>query len=395
MKAFAIIIVPAVIVAVAASCFAGKASHEASGSPENRVLAERNLIHAFMRDLTSSEARSRNHAELNYKDLSDSSSQLLVELLIDAFRVGDPDLQWRVLAHLAYIGPRASPAVPFLIEQTTSKNADIRQRATFAVEKIGPNARQAIPALIRLLDDGDEHVRASSASALRVFGSDARDAVPRLMHNLNDPHFDAQSCAAAALGGIGPEARDAVPALVKLVEGQKGNAARNALWALGRIGPDARQAVPILATLLDHEDKEIRFAAIDTLGLVRPSDAELIREISSRITARDMDLNRHLMDALGRIGSAAVPRLADLVTNENAEISFLAIRSLGDIGPDAKQAVSVLAVALEDRRPAGPRLASAFAPRTVSDWARIALDKIAQKAPLPNQSLKVTGEPTP
>jgi HEAT repeat protein len=180
MKTIAVATVLAVLLVGAGGCLAGESKREASGLAEDQVLRERAQVDAFMEKLTSSKAKIRNRAELNFKDLSDASAQRLVQLLMDAFRTGDADLQGRAIGRLAYVGPRASTAVPFLIEQGGHANADVRCRVAFALEKIGPAAREAIPALIKMLDDPSEHVRAAGASALRVFGREARAAVPRL-----------------------------------------------------------------------------------------------------------------------------------------------------------------------------------------------------------------------
>jgi HEAT repeat protein len=385
------------VLVVGTGCrLAGMTAHENELASEEQALRERNQVYGFMSRLTSSDVKSRNRAGLNFKDLSDPSARLLVHLLIDAFHAGDADVQWRVAAQFANIGPRASPAVPLLVEQSRNANSDIRCRAAFALEKIGPAAREAIPALIHLLDDHNEHVRARSASALRVFGRDAKDAVPSLIRLLDDPHFVARRYAASTLGCIGPEARPAVPALINVVENRRRDDARNAIWALGQMGPDARQAVPILVPLLGHEeretreDRETRLLAIDALGLIRPADENVIRDMAGRIDATDMEWNRHVIDALGRIGMAAVPCLVDLVTNTNAEISVLAIRSLGEMGSEASQAIPALVAALGDRRFGGPEMAAASAPRTVGDWARMALDKIERKKESPGQDLKAT-----
>ncbi|MBA4389069.1 MAG: hypothetical protein C0404_13895 [Verrucomicrobia bacterium] len=397
MKLIAISTVLAVLIVGAGCRVASKFMHEASVPPEDRGLRERNRVYEFMIKLTSSDTESRNHAgdDLKFKELSDSSVHLLVQLLTDAFRVGDPDVQWRAMAHLAYVGPRASPALPFLMEQAHSENAGFRAGAAFALEHIGPDAREAIPALILMLDDKNEHVRASSASALRVFGSDARDAVPRLIRNLSDSYFVARSSAADALGMIGPAAKDAVPHLIKVIEQQKGDPVRSALWALDRIGPAARQAVPVIITMLDHGNRGLRLAAIDALGSIRPTEEDVVHQLAARIVHKDMELNHHIARAMERIGRPAVHTFVKVVTGENAELRVLAIRSLGNIGPDAKQAIPALTGALDDHRAAGPISSAASAPRTVGDWARIALDKIEQKEGPPNQSLKATGEPAP
>lgn len=353
-------------------------------SIQQQHLEERNRIYSYMEKLTSKDTKRRNKARLNFKKLSDSSARHLVQLLIDAFHEGDGDLRRRVVGCLAYIGPRAVSAVPLLIEQARDEKANIRRRAAFALSKIGPAARDAIPSLIEMLRDSDSHARLQAASTLRVFGSDAKEAVPYLITNLEDPYSRARSCAAVALGTIGPPAKEAVPHLIKVLESQKGSVLRNAIWALGQIGPSAVDAAPSIVKMLDHDRRDVRIKAIDALGQIRPNHKATILKLAKLVDREDLELSYHVVKSLELIGKPSVPSLVQLMTYDSPNFRVAVIRSLGNIGPEASQAIPALKEALDDHDPGGPVSAAAFAPRTVADWAAISLRKIQQGRQLPN-----------
>jgi len=350
-------------------------------SIQKQNLEERNLIYAYMAKLTSDDIKVRNRAQLDFKSLSDSSTQHLVELLIDAFQEGDADLQRRVRGCWARIGPRAVPAVPLLINQTRDPSDDVRQGATFTLGKIGSVASNAIPSIIELLKDSDSHVRSEAASALRSFGSQAKDATPYLIANLEDSYYQSRESAACALGTIGPPAKDAVPHLIGVLE--KGTVQGNAVWALGQIGPQAVQAVPVIVRMLGHDRREVRVNAIDALGYIRTDHKPTIQTLVGLVDGRDLVLSQHVMNSLESIGKPALFALVELVSHKSSHIRIAAIRSLGNIGPEASEAIPALKEALDDHEPGGPISCAMVAPRTVADWAKLSLEKIKKKEHAP------------
>jgi HEAT repeat protein len=365
---------------------------ENTHSIQKQNLEEMSLICAYMAKLTSDNRKVRNRAQLDFKSLSDSSTQHLVELLIDAFQEGDANLQGRVRGCWARIGPRAVPAVPLLINQTRDPSPDVRQGATFTLGKIGPAASNAIPSIIELLKDSDSHVRANAASALRAFGSQAKDATPYLIVNLEDSYYQSRESAACALGTIGPPAKEAVPHLIGVLE--KGTVQGNAVWALGQIGPQAVQAVPVIVRMLGHDRREVRINAIDALGHIRTDHKPTIQKLVGLVDGKDSVLSHHVVNSLESIGKPAVFALIELVAHKSAHIRVAAIQSLGNLGHDAHNAIPILRRALDDHEPGGPISCAMFAPRTAADWAKLSLEKI-MKEQEPNKKMQniVTNSP--
>jgi HEAT repeat protein len=86
-----------------------------------------------------------------------------------------------------FLGARAKPGVPDLIESLKDKSAvsrgdggQVRERVARALGKLGPNAKDAIKPLTDMLKDPDRSARRAAAEALGLFGPDAVVAAPRL-----------------------------------------------------------------------------------------------------------------------------------------------------------------------------------------------------------------------
>jgi len=80
-------------------------------------------------------------------------------------------------AHKALLGlgPRASAAVPALVERIDRPGSRAREAAADVLGHIGPAAGPAVPALFGLLEDDDSTVRDTAAEAIRSIRSEPRD----------------------------------------------------------------------------------------------------------------------------------------------------------------------------------------------------------------------------
>jgi HEAT repeat protein len=109
-----------------------------------------------------------------------------------------------------FLGARAKPGVPDLIESLKDKSAvsradggQVRERAARALGKVGPNAKDAIKPLTEMLKDPDRSARRVAAEALGMFGPEAVVAAPRL-RELARIDTDLAGVANAALDRIEP-----------------------------------------------------------------------------------------------------------------------------------------------------------------------------------------------
>lgn len=150
-----------------------------------------------------------------------------------------------------------------------------------------------------------------------------------------------------AIGSFGPSAAPGVDNLVSSLSDADPETRGAAANALAQIGPPAANTVPELAKLLSDSSARVRCQAALALksigGAAMPAVAELTRALSDSVPY----VRAGSADALGAIGPqsrAAVPALIErLKTDPGPNYVFdSAIYALGNIGPDAKTALSTL-----------------------------------------------------
>lgn len=193
-------------------------------------------------------------------------------------------------------------------------NSDDRRSSGIFVDA---NTHQALPHGI--------YVRALAADMLSEMGPNAAAAVPMLVQRLRTPRspqdylFDRIP---RALGYIGPAAHDAIPALKELLSGQNLDTALWAGEALWKIDPgQAPFVVPVAENALRHTNAFTRLKA-----------ARVHWEIERKATV-------------------VMPVLIGLL-NDKANLWVIdTLRALENIGPEATDALPLLAEKQEDTDP--------------------------------------------
>ena len=180
----------------------------------------------------------------------------------------DPNARWKAAEALGNLGPRASAAVPALIDLLGDRQETVRWRTAEALGKIGPDARAAVPALVRGLSETGL-LATESAKALGRIGSGAREAVPALSSGLRNADVYFRREVAKALVRIGPEATGAVPALIEALRDKDKVVRLESARALGRMGAAARSAVPALTAATKDSDDLVKRAAAQSLEAIQ------------------------------------------------------------------------------------------------------------------------------
>ena len=164
--------------------------------------------------------------------------------------------------------------------------------------------------------------------------------------------------AAENVGSVGPRGprEAAIPALMRLLEDPIPQVRRSAARALPRVAPDgdrARKALPVLLEALQDPDENVRFDTARMLGgLLRSGDKEAVAPLGQALTDRSLRVRHEVVDLLGRIGPAAeetVPALVEMLEQQSLRPSVIEV--LGRIGPRAKDAVPALVAALKEGPP--------------------------------------------
>lgn len=217
-----------------------------------------------------------------------------------------------------------------------------------AAEALARIGRPAVPALANGLKAESQCVRNGCAEALAAMGPAAHEAVPALVEALRSGRGSGSVC--LALGEIGPLASPAVPDLVRLLESQSHFDRSSAADALGGIGPGARHAVPALvrAARLDLQKSE-NLLEVQSSGVVRWAiwriGPESLPGVKQALKEKDKNTRVSAVEILALFGSEAKPLVPDLieaVSDDVQEVWSKAIFALGEIGPEAKDALPAI-----------------------------------------------------
>lgn len=252
-------------------------------------------------------------------------------------------------AIVATIAEGGKEAVPFLIDCLDDKRASYW--ACLALGQIGSDAAPAVAPLAKQCDREEPQVRLQALVALGQIGPAAKPAVPRIVKVLEQDKAEGVRYAAAyALGQIGASDRSSRAALVK------GMAANDAFlqvvsaWALARVAKDDKplqeQITLLILGALTSEKVDVRRAAARALAEIKPSPEAVAPFLVKAVQDEDESVIGNAVDALASLGVAIVPRLTKNGL-KNKDLRLYAVRVLGKIGPDAKEAAGPLAETLD------------------------------------------------
>lgn len=120
-----------------------------------------------------------------------------------------------------------------------------------------------------------------------------------------------------------------------------------------------------LCTALDHEDDKVRRLAAYEIGKRRPQSAEVVKKLLATLGDVDAEVRRGAIWSLGQVDRYhdwATPALLKCLAEEpRAKNRWEAVRALGELGPEAKDAIPAIeSVARGGRgsRDIGPYLAT-------------------------------------
>lgn len=328
-------------------------------------------IPALAEALKDSDARVRQAALGALDKIGDPAQPTLAK----AVRSPHEDVRKAALAALVKSGSEAAEdAVPALADSLKAEDPRVREEAIVILGKLGGRAKAAVPALGEALQDQDSTVRLRAAETLGKIG---KPAVATLTKGLQNESDEVRGLAALGLAEAGSAGQSAAPALADVITDKNATleTRKRAAFALCKVGPGAKLPAQPLIDALQVKDDELRkhlSAALGQMG--EPAVPPLVAALK--------DLNPNVRfpvrEALKRIGKPAVPALIDAVQNGKSNaIRTGAIATLGEIGPDAKDAIPALTKASQEED------------RGISQPAKDALKKIT--AP-PKKSGPITKE---
>jgi HEAT repeat protein len=172
--------------------------------------------------------------------------------------------------------------VPILISLLKDPNRDVRVRVLTALGNFGGQAHRVLPAL-RLalkktaLEDDDEFVRTEATRALLQVGPEPDSEIAGLVDSLQNELEVVRFHAAVALGNLGRNARPAVPTLIHTALWDADPAVRvEAAVALWKIERSGPLVIPVLTEALEADNEMICWMAADALGQIGPEAREAV-----------------------------------------------------------------------------------------------------------------------
>ncbi len=292
-----------------------------------------------------------------------SSDQRVVEALGNLVTI-ETNLGTATMATsiLKEIGPSAAPAVPDLIMILEQRKPDgtlvsavndqikpniplgtaLRRAAIEALGNIGPAAHSAIPVLRHLLNDTGEFAMGDhvfSAKALWQITGETNESLPVLINALEKEN---SFWAADILGMMSADAKPAIPALQNAIQNGDGYIRLRSALALHKIEPGFSLPSPLLLDLLKDENSTTRYEAADAIWSANHDASEIIPTLidlikpNQKMPLWDLDYESdRAIQLLGEIGpqaKAAVSRLKEIIQeNRDANIRQLATEALGKI----------------------------------------------------------------
>jgi HEAT repeat protein len=191
------------------------------------------------------------------------------------FELGRNDTVWDQDA------PRLA-VVPILISLLKDPSRTVRMRVLAALANFGAQAQRVLPVLRAALketalNDDDESVRSRAVHAVLEAGPQPASEVGALIDSLQNELDVVRFHAAVALGDFGRAAASAAPALIHATQWDQDPAVRmEAAVALRKIDHKGPLTVHTLIDALDDGNELVCWIAADALGQIGPDAREAI-----------------------------------------------------------------------------------------------------------------------
>jgi len=175
----------------------------------------------------------------------------------------------------------------------------------------------------------------------------ARDPLAERIAGLNDPDVGVRRTSARGFCEQPAADERAIAALAKSAADADVEVRSLAIAALGKAGSVAAPSLPVVRSALEDPEKRVRLEAALAMSKIDPRDASARPVL---IAAMREGEGRTLLaiGTMGADGTWAVPTLVGLLSHEAPQVRALAAKTLGSIGPTAKDAAAALQAAQRD-----------------------------------------------
>jgi HEAT repeat protein len=275
-----------------------------------------------------------------------------VTIIISALKtaLSDPEAEVRFTAaeelgeyatgHYGSMNERMKDVVSLLVSALDDRVGDVRSGAAYALGRIGPLTERVVPSLIRLLNSPEPGDREKAAQALGdistcSFGqSEERERMKKeigraLLKAADDPAKSVRYEVAEGLGEIGPVVRGVVPALIKLTKDPSRGVRTAAARSLGEFEIERTRIVSALARMLkvQDEDAEVIESALRSLGEIGREARSAAPEVRRLLKSENPRIREYAGYALEKIEFIPAPG-GEAMQNEGCnELIFIEVPS--------------------------------------------------------------------
>jgi HEAT repeat protein len=226
-----------------------------------------------------------------------------LEEMVDSIETGDAVEAEIAANEIVELGYEADAAIPFLIEMVTDPDLPNRAVAADTLGRLYASSPEAVAVLGEAARDPDEAMRHAALRALSRIGLPAEAALPAILEQLESGDVKSRQLAARALGNIEYLEIEAEDALVAALEDSEPGVRAAALAALVQTGAELPEgSIAKLAEFLSAQDADARADAVLALGQLGPQAAEALPAIEIALVDESSDIRHSAAWALGNMG---------------------------------------------------------------------------------------------
>jgi len=233
-----------------------------------------------------------------------------VSAVLEALHSRDWAVRYRAVQLLGEIKGDPAITVSVLLAAMEDKDSEVQCEAIESLGRIGPAAKAAVPTLVKVMKT-KEIPSGYSRRAAEALASIGRPLSPALLAGLRDDTWRNRFIAAEGLASLGAEAAGALPHLIELLRSDPPSAEYNTPEHIG--GAIHRiageEGVAAVMKLLEDARDNVRGNAARALGEMSPEAAQAIPALIEMV-ARERYMTRlYAIEALGKLGERATPAI--------------------------------------------------------------------------------------
>lgn len=351
---FAVTLISLSIIPLTTNSIWGKQLSSKHQQIESKVnaTASKSQIAQLIQEL---EKRSINTSSKAARDASEElvrTGKPAIPQLIEALKKNQALLTVDIGKILSNIAINDASVAQILIDKLGDKNLNIR----FAVATMALEDNKFENVLKKTAQDNKNPlVRSSAILSLKDNLENSKSLIPIFKTAFNDVNPTVRTSAAISLANHSGMSSD-VLAVIK--NGLKDDDSFIRIFSAGTLiqkGIETTSLAPVIVDGLKDENSTIRFTSVNLLSRITKENPQVVSEIIKVINnEQDAAVRYTAIDNISNMTKqqkvAAVPALVKAVEDKNEHLRVIAIRTLGNIGSDAKAVQPELLVILRNKQ---------------------------------------------